>query len=374
MRVRLALALIAASAVACGADEQAFVGQLAEPVVYGADDRVEVYNHPSAALRQITRESIVALIRTTQLERGPDGRYLIFSVALENAKNLCDDELFLDQPTAAHCSGVLIDDDLVLTAGHCMISDANCKSTSFVFNYFLNGPSELASIEDDDVYSCHRILLRAQSPTNSVTPDFAIVQLDRPVTGGHRPAPLRPGTATLAEGEPVTMIGFGSGLPAKIDSGAAVEDPRAETLDYFIVNADAFGGHSGSAVFDSRDELAGILVAGRAPDYTTASNETCSRVNTFDDSEAGELIHYFSPIVAELCDARLGGENLCGPAACGGEPCGVKAPDVEPPPSGAVPVGATGCRVGAANPGLGSAAWLLLGMWLVVRRVRRPAV
>ncbi|MGB5812232.1 MAG: serine protease [Polyangiales bacterium] len=349
------------------------MGQLTAPVVYGNDDRVEVYNHPSAALRDIARRSIVSLIRTTQLERGPDGRYVIFSIALRDAKNLCEDELFVDQPTAANCSGVLIDDDLVLTAGHCMRTQANCNTTSFVFNYYLEGPSELASIDDDDVYTCAGVLLRDESGPMAITPDFAIVQLDRPVTGGHRPAPLRPAAATLEQGESIAMIGFGSGLPAKIDSGGSVSDPRPTSLDYFVVNADAFAGHSGSAVFDSQDELAGILVAGRAPDYTTLPGEACDRVNTFDNDQGGEFIHYFAPIVAALCDENLGDENLCGDTACDGQPCGQKAPEVEPPPSNVTEVSASGCDVGAGNPGLGSIAWVVFALWVISRRSRRSA-
>lgn len=361
-------------ATGCGSEEQAFVGQIDASVVYGSDDRMEVYNHPDAELRDIARESVVALIDENQIERGPDGLYVLFAITLSTSKGLCEGEAFFDQPTAANCSGVLIDDDLVLTAGHCMRTQRNCDDTAFVFNYHLDAPMQLAAIEDDDVYSCTEIVLRDEAPGQTPTPDFAVVRLDRAVSGGHRPAPLRPADDPLSLGESVTMIGFGSGIPAKIDSGGEVADPRTETLDFFVVSSDAFAGHSGSPVFDSSNELAGHLVAGLAPDYVEAEGQQCFVVNTFDESEAGEAINYFAPIVAELCDLDVGSDSLCGDTACDGSPCGVKSPPDEVPGSGGVvpPASSTGCRAVGGEPF--PAGWLLVAALLWMWRARRQVV
>lgn len=369
MFARCSLVLFAVFGLACGADEQAFIGELTAPVVYGADDRVEVYNHPSDELRQIAQRSIVALINSDQLEEGSDGRYIIESLTLQESKGLCDDERFTNQPAAALCSGVLIHDDLVLTAGHCIRTQAECERRSFVFNYYLDGPTQLASIEDDDVYHCKQIALRDETTDDALTPDFAVIQLDRPVTGAHQPVAVRPATTPLMEEEPITMIGFGSGLPAKIDSGGTVADPRTETLDYFVANPDAFAGHSGSATFDSNDELAGILVAGRAPDYVLSPDEECDRVNTFDDSQAGETIQYFAPVVSRLCEQGWGGDSLCEETSCGGEPCGIKSPPVGGPGATPVPAGSS-CHASRTSSGFG-AVWAAALLLVLVRRVRR---
>ncbi len=372
MRMRWGLVLLVVFGVACAADEQAFVGELAAPVVYGADDRLDVYNHPSDELRQITRQSIVALIDSDQLERQPDGTYVIFSISLQQSKSLCEDERFANQPTAAICSGVLIDDDLVLTAGHCARTQTDCERKSYVFDYYLEGPAQLAIIEDEDVYSCNQIVLRDETFDSSLTPDFAVIQLDRPVTGDHRPAPVRPATTPLVEQEPLTMIGFGSGLPAKIDSGGTVADPRTATLDYFVANPDAFAGHSGSATFDSNNELAGILVAGRAPDYVLSPEEQCNRVETFDDIQAGEAIQYFSPIVAMLCEEGWGGDSLCGTTSCNGEPCGIEPPPKNEGIPGGRPVPAgSGCQV-SQTPSSFGVVWIAAFVLVLLCRVRRP--
>ncbi len=370
MRARWGLVLLSVFGVSCGADEQAFVGELAAPVVYGTDDRLEVYNHPSDELRQITRQAIVALIDSDQLERDSDGTYTIFSQSLKQSKSLCDGERFTNQPTAAVCSGVLIHDDLVLTAGHCARTQTDCESKSYVFDYYLEGPSQLARIDDEDVYGCNQIVLRDETFGESPTPDFAVIQLDRPVAGDHQPAPIRPATTALVDQEPLTMIGFGSGLPAKIDSGGTVADPRTATLDYFVANPDAFAGHSGSATFDSNNELAGILVRGLAPDYVLSPEEQCNRVETFDDVEAGELIQYFAPIVSQLCEEGWGGDNLCGETSCDGEPCGMEPPVPDDIPIGKPVAARSGCQVSQTSGGFG-AIWVAAFLLVLLRRVRR---
>ena len=371
MRSRVSLILLLGLAIGCGSSEEVFAGELTAPVVYGEDDRVEVFNHPDDDLRSIARESIVALIPTSWIERGPDGTYALApSVqSLGELHGLCPDELFVDQPAAAVCSGVLIDDDLVLTAGHCIDSRMPCDGYAYVFNYHLDDPTHLAVIRDEDVYSCARVVSDGRPLLGDYTPDFAVVQLDRPVEGAHVPALVRPATP-LDQGESLAMIGFGSGLPAKIDTGGSVADPRADQLDYFVANVDAFQGHSGSATFDSENRLAGILIGGRTPDYVTLEGESCERVAVHPDSPADELIHNIAPIVTHLCDDGWDAEELCGPKACEGQPCG----SVLPPPGGGgvVPADTSGCSTSTGSTGFTSG---LLGLLLfaVARRFRRRA-
>lgn len=302
----------------CSASED-LVGAVEAPVVYGEDDRVEVFDHPSADLRDIAKNSIVALIPRFRLE--PSGRsYKLVSKPLSEVKNLCPGERFADQPTAAVCSAVLIAPDLVLTAGHCMESQAACDSYSYVFNYNMSSARSLTSIVQDDIYSCARLVVRQQTHGQRA-PDFAIIQLDRPVVSPRRPIEVRSGSAALDERESLAMIGFGSGLPSKIDSGGTVADPRAGDVDFFIANTDAFAGHSGSATLDSENRLAGILVAGREPDYVTDQKSECQRVNTFDDNEAGEAVAYVTTAVEALCESGWPSETLCGTGACTDEAC-----------------------------------------------------
>ena len=365
MGLRACLLLLLALVVACGSSEEVFVDQLSASVVYGTDDRLEVFNHGDPALQDIARKSVVALIPTTRIFRQPDGFYALSAFSLKDARGLCDDEPFANQPVAASCSGVLIDHDLVLTAGHC-VNQQTCQNEQYVFNYYLDGPDSLAPIRDEDVYTCERVLLDEDPSLGAITPDFALIQLDRPVEGSHEPVAVRP-ASPLQQNAPISMIGFGSGLPAKIDSGARVADPRASQMDYFVANLDAFEGHSGAATFDSDNRLAGILLGGRVPDYVLDPMQLCSRANVFQDSEAGEFMHNIAPIISALCDSGWQSDTLCAPDSCEGQPCGQPSK----PGGGAVaPAQSSGCGASQRSAGAGS-FWAGLLLFAVARRFRR---
>lgn len=357
--------------VACGSAEEVFIGELRAPVVYGTDDRREVFEHPDPELQRVARESIVALIQTARLTRLDDGSYSISAFSLEEERGLCEDELFANQPVAASCSGTLIDDDLVLTAGHCISPQRPCSSFNYVFDYYLDGPNLLAPIQDEDVYRCERVFLERDAQVDEITPDYVIIQLDRPVEGPHAPVDIRPASA-LERNDPLSMIGFGSGLPAKIDSGASVADPPTPERDFFIANLDAFEGHSGSATFDSNAELAGILIGGRVPDYVVSPEEDCARVNVFQDSEAGEVVHDIATIVRALCDEGWERDTLCETAACVGDSCGTPSPPVDGG-SGVVPADPSGCSA-TSSSSRASSLWVGLLVLFAARRLRRRAV
>lgn len=310
-RTLLAIAVLLTSAsFACTADPVDDSGAspvagpptdlVAQSVVYGEDDRVEVYAHPDERLRELARESIVALVPSSALDRSDAGQVRIAEgvPTLGEARQLCEDQRFRDQPTAANCSGTLIDHDLVLTAGHCVPGGGGCGSDLFVFDYYYAAEGELARIDADDVYSCAAVLARRLSGGF----DYAVVQLDRPVEG-REPAPVRRGGEAMAEGAPVTVIGFGSGLPAKIDDGGEVLYPHADLLDYFEATTDTFGGNSGSGVFNEAGEVVGILVRGET-DYV--SRGSCRVVNVVDAGGDGpgdnEEITYAFRAIDDLCD------------------------------------------------------------------------
>jgi len=282
----------------------------ASPVVYGEDDRRDVYDHPDPRLRAIAAQSIVALVSAGRLDMADPSDIGFSAQTLGEARRLCDGERFADQPALANCSGTLIDRDIVLTAGHCVTSQAACKGTAFVFNFYMASEGELATITADDVYTCRELLV--QRDRDGI--DYALVQLDRPVSLGRSTVPIRDPSDELSIGAPVTIIGFGSGLPAKIDSGGVVLDPRSGSMDYFRASVDAFGGNSGSGVFDADGNVAGILVRG-ASDYERRGS--CNVVSVLPETGGaghGEDIVYVHRAIDALCD----GDRYVGPLCPGG--------------------------------------------------------
>ncbi|HYO73704.1 MAG TPA: serine protease, partial [Archangium sp.] len=136
-------------------------------------------------------------------------------------------------------------------------------------------------------------------------------RVDRAATPRFTPAPVRTATTALAVGANVTVIGSGSGIPFKIDSGGSVRDTRSGTLDYFIATTDTFGGNSGSGVYETSGyTVAGILVRGET-DYITSG--TCRVANVCTETGCrGEDVTYVFPAIRAYCAAtNNGSQRLC---------------------------------------------------------------
>jgi hypothetical protein len=317
----LACAVLGLSACVVSDDDVPVGGEsisvATQAIIYGDDSRVEVYDSPDERLRNLASSSFVALIPRSHFGRTSTGDIAIFTRRLSDAFQVCPDARFASQPTAADCSGMLIDDDLVLTAGHCFTSDDACERFAFMFDYFFSGPKAFEPTGWGDVYGCRRIVKRQiTADTNPPRIDYAIVQLDRTAVG-RTPATFR--TTPLSDGEPLSVLGCVSGLPAKIDSGAHVVSSRAPNSDYFLLDSDTFQGSSGSGVFDANAQLVGVLVRG-GEDYVDRPDAACKVpkvVSTVGDSGmlragVGEEATYVARAIEGLCASGWPSPRLCG--------------------------------------------------------------
>ena len=264
-------------------------------VVYGEDNRSDVYEVPNEEIRSVA-SSTVALVSKANLQNDDTNGYRHTSANLGRKKNLCPEERFFHQPTLSDCSGFLVGEDLVVTAGHCVYSASSCNSFYFVFDYKMDnahlGPKFSTY---DDVYSCKKIVERKLSENT----DYALIRLDRPVKG-RRPLPLQNQPAHT--GDVIYSIGYPSGLPAKVMDKATVRSSHSE---YFMANLDVFVGNSGSAVFNAKtNEVIGILVRGEE-DFNYDRARRCNITNHCeDDSCNGEEITHISFIIKALAKIK----------------------------------------------------------------------
>lgn len=323
----LVLGALALPSCADGMTEPELSG-IAQQIIYGSDDRLDVYEHPDALLRQVAASSVVALVGRPLLASSQDGDAMIVAKPLTESYDVCADARFASQPVAAGCSGTLIDDDLVLTAGHCISTDEECSNYAFVFDYFLRAPSQMEPLSWGDVYGCRRIVKRELSRDASGGPriDYAIVQLDRRALG-RTPVALR--TTPLEAGEPLATISCPTGLPLKIDSGARVLDTRTDLRDYFLLDSDTFQVSSGAGVFDASAGLAGVLVRG-GKDYVDRVGAMCKIPNVVTlppdaaiPQSLGEEATYVQRVLHGLCrDLGWPSKRLCDLApSCGDGIC-----------------------------------------------------
>ncbi len=295
----LLLVLTLGALPACEAPEQppTATGQRADRVVYGADDRTEVYASDDPALRDLARRSVAALVSADQLVQVGPNAWQPVGPPMGLALGLCDDEPFAEQVAGARCSGTLIAPDIFLTAGHC-IDVRSCGGQLIVFDWLYEAEDRLATIEDADVYRCAAVLTQRLDQRL----DYAVVRLDRPVEGDRVPAALRPAPEGLPRGEALTLIGYPGGIPAKIAAGGAVVSPGAPALDVFEASIDAFGGNSGSGVFDATGAVVGVLVAGQE-DYVPRGR--CLTVNRLPEApREAEQVVYLHRALEGLCAER----------------------------------------------------------------------
>lgn len=270
-----------------------------DKVIYGDDNRLDVFE--STPMYQQLSSSTAGMISNGLLDAQTDGTIKIKGGTLEE-EGVCSDARFSKQVVAANCSGFLVGDQYLVTAGHCIQSMNDCGNYSWVFG-FGNESSEKPSysVGTKDVYKCTEIVSRTLDRTT--LNDYALVKLDRKVEGR---TPLKFRTkGTIADKADIVVIGHPSGLPTKIADGANVRVNKNKY--YFQATLDTFGGNSGSAVFDSKTGVVeGILVRGEA-DYVADPVENCNRPKVCSVTECrGEDVTRITNISALM---KMGGRK-----------------------------------------------------------------
>lgn len=236
-------------------------------VIYGEDDRLDVYETSDSRHLELAK-STAAMISVSKVTI--DGDEATVSGSTLSSRGICATAKFAKQMTAANCSGFLVGEDLLVTAGHCIRSQSDCDNNYWVFDFAVevNGESA-AKVPSTSVYKCKEIIERDLNRTTS--DDFALLRLARKVTDR---APLTVRTEGKVEDKTeLVVIGHPTGLPTKVADGAYVRDNNNPV--YFQSNLDTFGGNSGSAVFDTKTGMVeGILVRGET-DYIYDSTQGC---------------------------------------------------------------------------------------------------
>lgn len=267
---------------------------LAPMVIYGEDGRIDTFQSKSALHKKLAQGTAAQISNASLKVRGTTVELLgepLSSMPGPQNHPLCAKERFHDQPTASECSGFLVADNILVTAGHCMQTAARCSGLSWVFNYKVSSSTQTAvSVAANDVYKCKRVIKQALN-TNTAT-DFAIIELDRPNPG----KALKLAKVAPTVGTPIFMIGHPSGLPQKITTGAKVIKVVGSS---FRTDLDAFGGNSGSSVFNAAGEIVGILVNGDT-DYRLNSAQNCVEANQMAVARNGEGVSAIAQITAFL--------------------------------------------------------------------------
>lgn len=254
-------------------------------VVYGQDNRISIEESDKGFLT----DSIAAMVPSYAFARSESGDILdsIFksfpTMKTHRGYPTCSDIRFREEPTISSCTGFLIGENLLMTAGHCMTAGGTqvahtvtdkCMSNKWVFNYKATSVNSdgLLVIEKEEVYGCKKVI--AASYTGAL--DYAVVELDR-VAVDKKPLKMNLNIDAAKEGTSIYVAGHPTGLPLKVAAGATIikNDIYGSEL---TTDLDTFAGNSGSPVLNEEDEVIGILVAGEI-DYVFDMDKMCYRVN-----------------------------------------------------------------------------------------------
>jgi hypothetical protein len=253
------------------------------PVQYGQDTRTEPYQHPDSTLKEMAA-SVAIFVHKNQVNISGDAVTLDGYTLNEMSEMgwlvsgsqapMCTDELFSAQVAPGFCTGFLVTEDILVTAGHCLVKTP-CAETNIVFGFQMESADSLATITKDDVFECAQVLAQVSPSQENQYLDYAIVKLDRPT--GRAGLSFTIGDQLKAQ-DNVAVLGYPSGLPQKIASNAFVLSNDASS-PVFVANLDTFGSNSGSPVINmSSYQVEGILVRGTT-DYVLSVDGSCVQVN-----------------------------------------------------------------------------------------------
>ncbi len=280
----------------------------AQAAIYGKDDRLEIFQ--SLKVIRTQAKSIAAMIPIEAFKKtrgGHDYKIVaplykdlefmdsddwdvledVIGVELNaNKIKMCKGVKFYAQPMASSCTTFLVASDLLMTAGHCVISEKVCEEFAFVFDYTAehNYQSEIF-VDPKNIYTCSKVQYSGYveptmddliSGNERVSRDFAIIKLSKKVKNRR---PLKAISKwTQREKHPVYTIGTPMGLPLKY-SGLGHIIPTSIEKNSFVTNLDTFSGNSGSPIFSGKSgKIIGILVSG-AEDFNFIEDSSLKRRN-----------------------------------------------------------------------------------------------
>lgn len=171
---------------------------------------------------------------------------------------------FDDEPAIGASTGFLVgingdtsDSKYLVTAAHCLskkkkLDFKKIKDLRVVFDFFMHDSSTY-NHNFEKIYKIKKVIDFKYDKKN----DWALVKLSKKVKNR---LPLQIGNNESSKpGDPVYMLGHPEGLPLKVTHSGEI---TKNSSHYFRATLPAFGGSSGSPVFNIFGEVLGICIRG----------------------------------------------------------------------------------------------------------------
>ncbi len=314
----------------------------AHGIIFGSDDRMDVIhdgykNHLLAPAIAMSVGSNYFLPQTNS-----DLVNLDFYLASDSYNvGLCAEEKFSKQyANWLNCTGFLVSENVMVTAGHCMVFNHSgtkpalvengptsmCSDFDWVFDFKAKGTGQvdIAGYSPEQTARCEKVIYAEITPDviekngaviGEYGLDFAIIQLDRSFP---KRRVLNFASRPAKKNQSLFAVTYPSGLPMKIARNARVlEDHFA---NFFTANLDISSGSSGGPVFNLQNEVVGIVVRGSpGEDYIwddkrdCATSYVCKQLGKGNCSldtmpgayPLGTHVHKIEPIVKKLRELKI---------------------------------------------------------------------
>jgi V8-like Glu-specific endopeptidase len=242
--------------------------------IYGKDDR-EFISKMSAPKFKTISSSVALIISKESIEKSWFGQQ-IQADSLKNVVGLCTDEKHANLPSLNNCTGFLIGEDLLLSAGHCFIDESDCKNKVIVFDVTKEKVNKQGyRVNKSSVFACREILMNS----SSTQLDFSLIKLDRK-TENRNILKLDHTELKSTESHYAYMVGHPLGLPLMKTSAELLTSSEFDIV--YKTSLDSFIGNSGSPVIHAETQkVIGLLVNGNE-DFEWDEEYKCQRYKKYE--------------------------------------------------------------------------------------------
>lgn len=276
--------------------------------VFGEDDRHDV--NEVYGIEDYTRATAVMIPKSSVEGNKIYGQSLKQMLSTKFITDSMDENVrFQNQPTMANCTGFLVAPDILVSAGHCILTIDDARNWYWLFDYtnefsFNAGDNHIV-FNRENLYEVTDVIGAALDGEGDERADYAVLRLNRKVE--RIPYRIR------SSGKPsintnVYTIGAPTGLPLKISTNSKVLDN--ERSEWFKSDIDCFPGNSGGPVFDPNGFIEGIIVrtaveaieGDYAVDYKYDEDCDCVKTVTFENANnnAGSHVQKLNTLPEEL--------------------------------------------------------------------------
>ncbi len=230
------------------------------PVIYEEDNRVEPSEIKDKIKISQAIPSVALLLETRDISNTSSTSYKrIATTSLGKSMNLCPTERFYNQSAAGFCTGFLVTDDILVTAGHCLSEKKSCEDFSVLFDFTEDRAdhSKKLRVPSKNIFRCIEVLYFSDDRENNPDQDIAIIRLDRPTKRPH----LFLASQKIKDTSILSLIGHPLGLPMKVaHSGSLLQNSEEK---FFSLAIDSYSGNSGSPLInESSGKVEGMLIRG----------------------------------------------------------------------------------------------------------------